>query len=57
MRILTDFSNLFRRQTTLTKILFLPPKPGAKYLLTGSKNAQMGTFFQYGITLFTFLFL
>ena len=57
MRIITDLSNLFHGQTTLMETLFLSPKHGAKYLLSGSKNAQMATFSQYGTDLFTFPYL
>ena len=46
MKIITDLSNLSRGQTTLMEIQFLSSKPGAKYLLTGSKNVQMADFFQ-----------
>ena len=39
-RIITDLLNLFYVQTTLMEILFLAPKPGAKFLLTGSKKCS-----------------
>ena len=57
MKILTDLSNLFCGQTTLTVILLLPKKTRVKYLLTGPKNAEMVTFSLYGINLFTFPYL
>ena len=57
MKIITDLSNLFRGRTALMEVLFLPPKLGAKYLVIGSKNAQMATVFQYGTNLFTFPYL
>ena len=47
MRIITNLSNSSHGEIILKGILFSALKPGAKFFLTGSKNAQMAIYFRY----------
>ena len=48
IRIISNLSNSSHGQIILKGILSSALKPGAKFFLTGSKNARMAIYFRYG---------